>query len=213
MQIQLKSLLLLFLLTAQTVTSIKNKTSDYDDELIEDEGSRTKTRAVKKTTTASATTASDDYYDDEDYANQAQSSGEDETNAAQPTRPPYTCPAQCKCTFDKQNPLKTTSSLTSGGKSSNVVNSEDYDDTSSSSSFDYKHKARKHKRFVVSRTASSKNASELEEYDDEETSTSETTTSSVKPKYDITVNCAKQGLTAINSLFDYDFPLDQIVNL
>jgi hypothetical protein len=164
-------------------------------------------RSVKVTT---ASAASDEYYDDddEDYANQAQSSNDEETDAAGEKSPNpivYKCPSYCKCTFNKQRPHRTTS-----GK--NLVNSDYYDETSSNH-YEYKHKARKHKRLVV--TPKSKNDTEYD-YEEEEAASgggSSIDTSVNKQKFDITVDCSRQSLTSISNIFDYDFPLDQIVNL
>jgi hypothetical protein len=200
---------LLFLIVLGCINAKNTSvTSDYESEILEDENSRaasSKLRSIKTTTAA----ASDDYYDDdEDYANQAQSTdeetgGDKSSSSLHNQHPPYKCPAYCKCIFNPQNPHKTTS-----GK--NTVNSDYYDETSSNH-YEYKHKAKKQKRLVVTQTLKSNNETEYDYEEDESTNGSAETT--IRQKYDITVDCSKQSLTSISNLFDYDFPLEQIVNL
>ena len=168
-------------------SSNNNNNNDYDEEIATEAASSHSKKLTSTLTTSPTQSASEDYYDDEDYANQAQSN--EETNWTDDT-PPYTCPSQCKCIFNKQT---TRVDLPLGH---NTINSDYYD------------AEKRAKRFVLSSSNSS-------DYDYEETNhpSDDHVIKKPKVKFDITVDCSAHELSSISSLFDYDFPLEQIVHL
>ena len=178
--------------------SYDDEDANYDDYLIEekstakddyDELSEADTeisrRARPKTTTTTTTTHSP-AYDDEIYDDT------EEVNTSQ-TRLEHAhklrkqCPSLCTCDFvhveNKRAKRKTSEDYSEGEYNSN-------EDASSASStthgVDYEYNYEE----------------EEEEYNSKEAKS-----------YDIYVDCSGKGLYSISNLFDYDFPLDQIVSL
>lgn len=138
-----------------------------------------------------------DYDDYKDYAD----STESETDASAATQP-YSCPLQCKCEFKRQ------------GVTSSLSSDDDYDEDEL---YDYDKesvklkKTRQRRRREAVLVTASKYSSETKatayKSDNYQRRSTEPT------RYAISVNCASQGLYTIADLFDYDFPLDQVISL
>lgn len=154
---------------------------------------------------SSTTLSSDEYYDDEDYANQAQSvDGAVADNQAQTTTSsPYQCPLQCRCWFNKPASSNTLV-LGSNGESNDYYEDDETEN-----------ETKRSRRSSFYKRAGSNSRSNNTDYDDEYDSASEQKQKDTDHhhKYDITVDCTGQGLSSISNLFDYDFPLEQIVSL
>ena len=128
---------------------------------------------------------------------------------------PYNCPVQCKCQFD---------------------NGQDDEENS----YDYERESVKVRRLLRRRrrrwielggsfgksntttttttttnkpTVSSGDYSYDSEYSDREEEAVSGGEGKKRSKYDIKIDCSGQGLQTIADLFDYDFPMDQIVTL
>lgn len=137
---------------------------------------------------------STDYYD--------QDSSQESTHTEQ--KDPYNCPAQCKCVFKK-------------------VGSAPQDDYQDDDTYDYDSESIKLKKFRRKRREStlialtnSTNApdsnDDSNDYDDLEVR-STTKSQLANLKNQISVDCSGQELNSIVDLFDYDFPVNQIISL
>jgi hypothetical protein len=172
--------LAIILININSITCKKEQTSDYTDgETIDN---------TPKTTDATE----EEYYDDEDYASQAQSSHNSDSDQS----PPYACPLQCKCEFKPEtSPSKTGQAF-----------KDDYEEDDLGDKM-----KRRNRRQVASDTSSNGDY----EYSDGENElvNSKKVDKVVEKKYDVYIDCSKQGLNSINNLFDYDFPMDQIISL
>lgn len=188
-----------FMTSANAVLTTDASEYDYVDEY--DNTNRTKS-SMETTTSTSRTT--DEYYSDEEEYSEDYEEDDVGNEKSEVKKQPYNCPVQCKCQF----------------RSNSVEEATGYDDEDT---YDYERESVKVKRVKKRRRRSvdldSKNASKTNEndynfandYNDRRESKSEGETKATK--YDIKVDCSGQGLQTIADLFDYDFPMDQIISL
>lgn len=167
----------------------------------------------------------DDYYSDyngEERVNDQDDDYDNDYNSNQVNRDqPYNCPLQCKCQFVKNRP----DPYYDEDKDTLSTDSE----SSTDAEFDY---STEYDRPRLRRQQTDQiNNSRLhgDDYDDDyndydDTYDADSSSSSGQKsspngsvrhsiKYDIIVDCSGQNLHSIGNLFDYDFPLERIVNL
>ncbi len=157
--------------------------SDYDDEL-SDENEHAESIHERSRATTTTTTLAD--YDDETY-DDLEEKKTDKTSVDHSLKLKKQCPSICKCSFYNVNERKRLKRK-SGGKEYSGEE-EDYSTSSSSST--------------------THNSDYEYQYEDND---GDLNTDEVK-SYEIHVDCSYKNLNSISNLFDYDFPLEQVVSL